>query len=100
VITTFIVLVAAVAAVWYFVDKNKKTLDVNKDGKLDANDVKLAAERLDAEYAPKVAAVVEEVKAEVKKVEETFVADVKKVEEKVKKVAAKTKKAAAPKAKK
>jgi len=84
-ITTFVVLVIAVGAVWYFVEKNKKALDVNKDGKLDANDVKIA---------------VEEVKADVKKVEEAVVADVKKVEEKVKKVAAKAKKAAAPKAKK
>jgi hypothetical protein len=81
-ITTFVVLLIAVAAVWYFVEKNKKTLDVNKDGKLDANDVKLA---------------VEEVKADVKKVEEAVVADVKKVEEAVKKVASKAK-AAAPKA--
>jgi hypothetical protein len=84
-ITTFVVLVIAVGAVWYFVEKNKKSLDVNKDGKLDTNDVKIA---------------VEEVKADVKKVEEAVVADVKKVEEKVKKVAAKAKKAAAPKAKK
>lgn len=82
-ITTFVVLVIVVAAVWYFIEKNKKSLDVNKDGRLDANDVKIA---------------VEEVKADVKKVEETVVADVKKVEEKVKKVAAKAKKAAAPKA--
>ena len=93
-ITTFVVLVVVVGAVWYFVEKNKKTLDVNKDGKLDVNDVKIAVEEVKAD----VKKVEEAIVADVKKVEEAVVADVKKVEEKVKKVAAKAKKAAAPKA--
>ncbi len=67
-ILTFIALVVVVVAVWYFVEKNKKSLDVNKDGQVDLNDVKEVAARLEAEYGPKVEEVKQEVKQTVAKV--------------------------------
>jgi hypothetical protein len=67
-ITTFVVLCIAVAAVWYIVEKSKKKLDANNDGKIDAADVKAVA---DVNKDGKVNAVdakvaVEQVVAEVK----------------------------------
>lgn len=91
---TALVLITAVIAVWFFFKKASpdQTLDVNKDGKLDLNDVKAVADvnkdgKVDAADA-KAAAV--EVVAEVKEV----IAEAPKLAEKSKKVA---KKAAAPK---
>jgi len=71
-ITTFVVLVVAVGAVWYFF--NRATLDVNKDGKVNAEDAKAAV----AEAKEEVKEVVNEVKQEVAAVEEKVVAAVKK----------------------
>jgi hypothetical protein len=87
-IVLIVIALVVIGALIYF-NSGSKTLDVNKDGKVDAADVKAAVETLTEVVAPKVEKVVEKAKRTAKTATTKAKATVKKVEKATKTVAKK-----------